>query len=58
MRLRLIKALNNRLKVKFMQLEIDLLHVCEAKGILQTTDLPEVILVTIVLSVSYALAKP
>ena len=34
------------------------LHGCVAKRFLKTTDLPEVILVTIALSVSYALEKP
>ena len=33
------------------------LHVCEAKGFLKTTNLPEDILVTIALPVSYALEK-
>ena len=34
------------------------LHACEAKGFLKTTNLPEVILVTIALSLSSALEKP
>ena len=47
-----------QIKQGWIQTPLRQLNVCEAKGFLKTTDLPEVILVTIALSASYALEKP
>ena len=47
-----------QIKQGWIQTPLRQLHVCEAKGFLKTTNLPEVILVAIALSVSYALEKP
>ena len=47
-----------QIKQGWIQTPLRQLHVCEVKGFLKTTNLPEVILVTIALSVSYALEKP
>ena len=47
-----------QIKQRWIQTPLRQLYVCEAKGFLKTTNLREVILVTIALSVSYALEKP
>ena len=47
-----------QIKQRWIYTPLRQLHVCEAKGFLKATDLPEVTLVTIALSVSHALEKP
>ena len=46
-----------QMKQGWIQTPLRQLHICETKGFLKTTNLPEAILVTIALSVSYTLEK-